>query len=181
MTMYSPARRGLIAMTGLLLALGHASLDAALSVPVGIVLEHNAYNQWGVRAGLSGDMLLANHPRLSLSYTTSRLEALAGNALKKDNILLTLGWHFRPGRLIDPFVDVDAGWTRFDLEDDVVFAQLPNTAAIADLRVGLECCLLDGWIRPWASAGYSVLWSSTVYPFVCALGIDVDVTKGVKK
>jgi hypothetical protein len=165
----------LLSLAGALDAMEH------LSIPAGIVVEHNFYNQFGLRAAVSDDRILSGRPRLALSYTTSRfLTMFGGNALNKDNFLFTAGWHFRPMRKIDPYVAIDAGFTRFDREDDVIFAKLKNTGGLLALRLGIESALWRGLIRPWADAGFSFIYSSTVYPLVFSLGLDFDIAGAIK-
>jgi hypothetical protein len=153
-----------------------------MSIPVGIVVEHNFYNQFGLKAAFSDDRILKGRPRAALSYTTSRLQTMFGsNALKKDNFLFTAGWHFRPLRLIDPYISIDAGFTRFNREDDIIFAKLKNTGGLLALRLGIESDIFKGLVRPWADAGFSFISSSTVFPLVFSLGLDFDIAKGIIK
>jgi len=152
--------------------------EANVSVPAGILMEHNFNNQWGLRAGFAHSRILKGHPRASLSWTSSRLSlAIGKNVLKKDNVLFGLGWHFLPKRLIDPYVRADAGFTRFDREDEEVFAKLDNVAPIVALALGAEGSIWKGIIRPWFDLGGSFLFSSTVYPFTFAFGLDFDIAR----
>jgi hypothetical protein len=152
------------------------------SIPIGLVVEHNFYNQVGLRISVADDRVLSGNPRVALLYTTSRFMPMFGsNALKKDNFLFVLGWHFRPVRWIDPYVCADAGFTRFDREDEVIFAKLKNTGTLLELKLGIESALVNGLVRPWADAGFSFISSSTVYPLVFSLGLDFDIAKGIFK
>jgi hypothetical protein len=156
-----------------------------LSVPVGLVFESNFYPQFGVRASVAHELLLKGHPRLTVSYTTSRLSAAAGrNVLKKDNILFNAGWYFRPGKLINPYAGIDAGFTRFDREDDALFALIDNRNGMVNVRAGLTSSLLGGRLRPSLDGGLAILslvgtGSSTVFPAFFCFGLDVDIAKVV--
>jgi hypothetical protein len=174
------------ALTIAIVVLLSGRTDAAgLSVPVGLVFENNFYHQFGVRASVAHDMLLGGHPRLSVSYTTSRLSAYAGrNVLKKDNVLFNAGWYFRPGRLIDPYAGIDAGFTRYNRENDELFALLDNRSGLLNVRAGLTSSLLGGRIRPTLDGGLAILSligsaSSTEFPLFFSIGVDFDIAKGV--
>ena len=152
----------------------------AWSLPVGVVFEHNFYPQFGLSASVAHDLLLKGHPRLSVTVTSSRLSALAGrNVLKKENVLFSAGWYFRPGRLIDPYAAVDGGFTRFDREDDALFAMLPNTAGLFNIRAGITSSLLGGRLRPSVDGSLALVSSSTVFPLFFSIAVAYDVAKGV--
>ena len=158
-----------------------AGTPSHMSIPLGIMMEHNFYNQPGIHISFSDDRILNTHPRLSFSYTTSRIGTLWKNTLAKDNYLLTAGWYFRPERVIEPFIRADFGFSHFNKEDDIIFKELDNNAMILAIKFGSEFCSLDKLIRPWFDVGYSILSSSTVWPFVFSIGIDYDISKGLFK
>ena len=106
------------------------------------------------------------------------------NGLKKDTFLLHAGWHFRPGKWIDPYCGIDAGFTRFNRENDDVFALLDNRAGLLNLRAGCTSALLGQRIRPSIDGGIAILplvstASSPVFPLFFSVGVDFDVAKGV--
>lgn len=176
----------LAALTIILIVLPSGRAHAAgLSIPAGLVYEHNFYHQFGVRASVAHERLLKGHPRLTVSYTTSRLSAHAGrNVLKKDNVLFSAGWYFRPGKLIDPYAGIDAGFTRYDREDDERFALLDNRSGMLNVRAGLTSSLLGGRVRPSIDGGVAVMSligsaSSTEFPLFFRIGVDFDIAKGV--
>lgn len=174
-----------VAFCAALFSVPGGAAATAFSIPVGLVFEHNFYNQFGARASVAHELLLKGHPRLTASYTTSRLSAFAGrNVLKKDNVLFTAGWYFRPGKLIDPYAGIDAGFTRYDREDDDLFALLDNRSGMLNVRAGITSSLLGGRIRPSIDGGLALLSlvgtaSSTVFPLFFSVGVDFDVAKGV--
>ena len=164
---------------GTLIFPGYSDITG-LSIPVGVVFEHNFYNQFGIRASVAHDWLLKGHPRLSVTLTTSRLSAAVGkNVLKKENVLFTAGWYFLPHRLIDPYAGIDFGFTRFNLENDYLFGRLDNSAALLNFRIGITSSLLGGRIRPSIDGGFALLSSSTVFPLFLTIGVDFDIIKGV--
>jgi hypothetical protein len=152
----------------------------SMSIPVGLKFENNYDFQVGLKAAFADKRILNEHPRLSLSYTTSRLAtAFGSNALEKDIYLLGLGWYFRPSRMIDPYIIVATGFTHYDREDDEMFALLDNNAGILSVDLGLELGIFGGLVRPWFEFGYSIFQSSTVYPIVFSFGLDYDIAKGL--
>ncbi len=164
----------------LLLALAVTSGATQWSVPVGIQFEHNFYNQIGLSASVAHERILNAHPRLSVSVTSSRLSALAGrNVLKQETVLFTAGWFFRPEKYIDPYAGIDVGFTRFDREDDVLFDLLPNTAGMFNIRAGITSSLFGGKVRPSIDGGIALITSSTVFPLFFSIGLSYDVAKGV--
>jgi len=182
-------RRLLMAATSYLLTSvtpGHASL-AGFSLPAGLVFEHNFYNEFGLHASIAHDLVLKGHPRLAFSYTTSRLSAktTAGrNGLKKDTFLFHAGWYFRPGKWIDPFCGIDAGFTRYNRENEEIFSLLDTRTGLLNVRAGCTSALLGKRIRPSIDGGVALLSlisaaSSPVFPLFFGIGIDFDIAKGV--
>jgi hypothetical protein len=166
----------------LLFSVGPVRALDHMSIPIGIFVEHNFYNQFGVSAGFSDDRILKGHPLMTLSYSTSRLSTMTGsNGLKKDNFLLNAGWHFRPLRWIDPYLGIETGWTHFDREEDQLFAKLDNTGFLLDARVGIESTIIRGLFHVRADMGYAVVTSSTVFPLLFCLGLEFDIAKGLLK
>lgn len=151
-----------------------------LNIPVGIQMQANSDFQWGLTAGVSSDLFLKGHPYAAVSYTTNRIEAAFSYAVKQDNYLFTLGWMFRPEKMLDPFINIDAGLAHFDYEFDA-FKSLKNNSPILDLRFGLEGAFLHKTIHPWCNFGISFIPSSTVYPLVMAVGVNYDISKGLLK
>jgi len=149
-----------------------------LNIPVGIQMQANSDLQWGLTAGLSSDLILKGHPYFTVSYTSNRIGARFPYEVKQDNYLFTLGWMFRPGKLIDPFINIDVGLAHFDSEFEE-FKLLKTNSPILDLRFGLEGALLRKAIHPWCNFGISFITSSTVYPLVMAAGVNYDISKGL--
>jgi hypothetical protein len=162
----------------------HSSITG-FSIPAGLLYEYNFYHQFGIRASIAHDLILKGHPRLAVSYTTSRLSALAGrNILIKDDVRFNASWYFRPEKWIDPYAGIDVGFTRFNRENDEIFSLLDNRAGLFNLRVGIASTLLGGRLRPSIDGGLSIasLISTSpapVFPLFFSIGVDFDVAKGV--
>jgi hypothetical protein len=121
--------------------------------------------------GMGVPGVVGGRMRLSASVSTTRLAtALGSHALVEDRV--QLGASLRAGRIgpVSPRVGVSAGYTRFDRDDDVVFGALANGAPILSLLLGVEAALTRT-VRLTASAGYSHLQASTVYPLVTKVGL----------
>jgi hypothetical protein len=112
----------------------------------GMHIEQNSSLQPGVEVGYSRPDLLGGHPRFTASYSTSRLSvAFGSNGLAKDRFLVGAGWYFRPERVLDPYVQLEIGYTRFDRDDPDLFALLDNSAGILSLLFGLEAHVGGGF------------------------------------
>ena len=159
---------------------GIKSNATELSLPVGVVFEHNFYNQFGLRASVAHNRILKGHPRITLMLTSSRLSAMAGkNVLKKENYLCNIGWFFRPNKLIDPFLSAEIGFTRYSIEYEELFGMLDNSAPLFNVRIGIASTLWKEKIRLSIDGGYCFVHSSIVLPLVWGIGIDFDIIKGV--
>jgi hypothetical protein len=157
-----------------------AAQDAAAQpvVLLGAFMERNYSTQPGLRVGLAPATGRRWQPRLSASWSTTRLTtALGSHALAEDRLQVGADWFFRQTRRISPAVGVSVGYTRFDRDDDEIFALLDNDAPIVTLLTGAETRLRNG-MRVNARIGYSHLQSSTVYPVVASLGMDYPLARG---
>lgn len=155
---------------------------ASNSVRVGPRVQKNAGVLTGFEVTYANEALLGGHPRFSLAFLTSRPRSVIGsNGLLEDRILLGAGWSFRPGKRIEPYLQLEVGYTRFDREDSELFALLDNDAMIGSLLVGIEARLFESRFSVVGDAGYSMLHSSTVYPFVTSLGIQYSLQPRTKR
>jgi hypothetical protein len=153
---------------------------SAPTLMLGFSLERNYSTQPGIQASFGGWRFGGGRPRLTLGYSTTRVEISRGaHALKEDRVQGGAAWHFRPGATLGTFAGLSLGYTRFDREDEDLFALLDNSAPIASLLVGLEARLMPG-TRVNGSVGYSALQSSTVYPFVASIGIHREIRGGAR-
>jgi hypothetical protein len=162
------------------MAQGGTAQDATTKTVVllGAFMERNYSTQPGLRVGLAPATGRRWQPRLSASWSTTRLTtALGSHALAEDRLQVGADWFFRQTRRISPAVGVSVGYTRFDRDDDEIFALLDNDAPIVTLLTGAETRLRNG-MRVNARIGYSHLQSSTVYPVVASLGMDYPLARG---
>jgi hypothetical protein len=174
----SPCYRMLVAALAPLLATAAPLVAQQSTLLVGVHVESNYSRQPGVQIGFSTPSLLGGGPRFTASASTTRLATASGsNALVEDRLQLSSAWYFRRQATLSPFVGIGAGYTRFDREDDEIFALLDNGAPLLSLLLGAEAHL-GSRLRLNTHAGYSGLQSSTVYPFVWSIGVNYPLRQG---
>jgi hypothetical protein len=145
---------------------------------IGTYLEKNYSTQPGVQVAYAAPGLLGGRTRVSAAYSTTRLAtALGSHALAEDRFQLGAAWHFLPAASASPYVGLNLGYTRFDRENDEIFALLDNGAPILSLLLGTELRVREP-LRLNAGIGYSAVQSSTVHPFVATLGLHYALERG---
>lgn len=148
---------------------------------VGGIVESNYSTQPGLQVSYASEAIAGGRPRFSFSYSTTRLStALGSNALTEDRFQLGAGWYFRRARRISPYLGLNVGYTRFNREDEELFALLDNSAPILTLLAGAEVTVHPS-LRANANVGYSHLQSSTVYPLVAGLGLHYRLNLGRRR
>lgn len=153
-----------------------------LSLAAGPMFEYNFYGQLGARITIADNNLLHGHPQAMLSYTTSRASWWNGPYdLVIDDILLCPSWHFKPGRLIDPFVGIDVGFLRFNKDNDAIFALLKNKFVRFNFRAGVHAALLEGRLQPSIDVGYVILENSATFPLFYSLAVCYQFVKGAPR
>jgi hypothetical protein len=179
-----PAQAWMVAALLFITVVGSASAQGADARPlvlVGGFVERNYSTQPGVRVGRAPPLDRRWQPRLTVSWSTTRLAtALGSNALEEDRLQVGADWYFRQARRLSPGVGLSLGYTRFDREDDDLFSLLDNDAPILTLLGGAETRLRSG-LRVNARLGYSHLQSSTVYPIVGTVGVDYPLSRGGRR
>ena len=167
-----PTQLAALVITIILLAPSKVLGQDVARFRIGAIAQKNAVLLPGFEVDYADPERFPRHLRFSAAYATSRLAVLFGsNGLVEDRFFFTSTWSFRPRRMVSPLAQVELGYTRFDREDEDIFALLDNDAFIASLLVGLEWQLLERRVSARADAGYSFLHSSTVYPFVASIGV----------
>ncbi len=154
-----------------------ASAQQAPVILVGAIVEKNYSTQPGVQLSYGSAALLGGRPRFSAAYSTTRLATVSGsNALTEDRVQAGAGWYFRPAGRLSPYMAANAGYARFDREDDELFELLDGGAMILSLLLGAEAKLLPS-LRANGNVGYSALQSSTVYPLVASIGLHYHLNR----
>jgi hypothetical protein len=132
-------------------------------------------NDWvsGPEIGYSNYSLASHSLQLKASYLTSRLEQVfRENILKQDYFLFSPVWHFGRNSFFDPTVQVDLGYTRYDVESEI-FEDLDNDTWIAAAQLGFALNLAKGEYGLFYHFGYNFITpeSSMVFPGVFGVGI----------
>jgi hypothetical protein len=117
-----------------------------------------------------------------ISYVTSRLgSAIGSNAIKQDNYLFSVGYHFRHKKQLQPFIRLNTGYFHADYEDDI-FNVLPNSAYLMSADAGL-CYEFKIPLTVSLSAGYNLNSGSgssgpgTLFPFYYQMSIFYTLFK----
>lgn len=109
-------------------------------IKAGIRIQKTQKLYWenGFTLDITSPKVVNNRLHLGLSYVTSRLgSAMGSNAIKQDNFLLSLGYHFRPERNLQPFTRINMGYFHADYESPI-FDDLANNAFIFSADAGLS-------------------------------------------
>lgn len=107
---------------------------------LGIKLQktHSLYWENGITARYSFENFKPDQFYIGFDYVTSRLgSAFASNAIKQDNLIGSIGWHFRKGKPFRIITKINFGILKADLEEDI-FSELPNSATLLSPEIGVS-------------------------------------------
>jgi hypothetical protein len=130
----------------------------------------------GPEFGYSNYHLAGHSLQLKFSYLTDRLEQVfRPNIIRQDYYLFTPQWHFRRSRFFDPVVQLDLGYSHYDIENEALFGDLENNTWIAAAQAGLALNLAQGRYGLFYHFGYNFITpqSSLVFPGVFGMGFWV--------
>jgi hypothetical protein len=126
----------------------------------------------GLEVGYSNYSLASHRLQLKAGYLTSRMEQVfRENIPKQDYLVFSPVWHFRRNAFIDPTVQMDVGYARYDREysfmDDV-----DNDTWIAAAQVGFALNLFQGEYGFFYHFGYNFITPDTglVFPGLFGVG-----------
>jgi hypothetical protein len=129
----------------------------------------------GPEVGYSNYYMASHKLVLKACYLTSRMEQVfRPNIIRQDYYLFTPQWHFRRGAFFDPVVQVDLGYSHYDIENEAIFGDvLDNNTLIAAAQAGLAVNLAQGRYGLFYHLGYNFITpqSSLVFPGVFGLGL----------
>jgi hypothetical protein len=96
------------------------------------------YWENGFAVDFASPKIADSRVHFGMSYVTTRLgSAMGSNAIKQDNFLLSLGYHFRHQKKLQPFTRLNMGYFHADYEF-AIFDVLPNTAFLFSIDAGLS-------------------------------------------
>jgi hypothetical protein len=145
----------------------------------------NLYYENGLELGYTHDLLWKRRIQFGLSYVTSRLgSAMGRNALKQDNYVLSTGLHFRPVKLVDPFVQINLGYFYYDTEIPE-FNFLDNHSMIFSFVSGVKFNIDPKLGGVYIDLGYNFITgkegegAGTLYPMFFNLGLVFNIYPGL--
>jgi len=127
----------------------------ALKGGIRIQKTQKLYWENGFAFDFASPKIASNRIHFGVSYVTSRIgSALGTNAIKQDNYLVSVAYHFRHQKQFQPFARLNAGYFHADYEE-VIFDVLPNKAFLLSLDAGLSYAF-NFPLTVSLSAGYNV-------------------------
>jgi len=146
----------------------------------------NLYYENGVAVDLSSDRFLNNKLHLGASFVSSRLgSALGSNALKQEEYLISAGFVFRNGKLINPILKINTGLFMLDTEFEI-FSDLPDKSVLLSAELGLGYDI-DGPFDLTTTVGYNLITGNgmsgpgTLYPVFLNLMVNYTLQGGYLK
>ena len=111
----------------------------------------------GPEIGYSNYALAGHSLQLRAAWLTTRMEQVfRPNILKYDLFQFSPTWHFRRNALFDPTFQADAGYIRYDIENEKIFHVLKNTAWLLSVQPGLNLNLGKGRYGLHYQVGYNL-------------------------
>ena len=144
----------------IILSLAFISLNGQnLNLGVKFQKTHSLYWENGISAQYSFKTFKPDQFYIGFDYVTSRLgSAFSSNAIKQDNIVASIAWHFRKNKPFRIITELNFGITKADLEEEI-FSDLPSSAKILAPEVG-------------------VAYNFKNYPVVANLGFGFNINVG---
>jgi hypothetical protein len=142
----------------------------------------NLYYENGLELGYTHDGLWKQRIQFQISYISSRFgSAMGSNALVQDYYQASTGLHFRPEKLFDPFLQINMGYFRYDVENKM-FDFLDNQSMIFSLVSGIKFNLIPRVGGVYADLGINLVQdANTLYPLFFNIGLVFNVFPGILK
>jgi len=119
---------------------------------------------------------------LGLSYTTSRLgSAINSNAIKQDNYLFNVSYHFRHTKSLHPMLRLNLGYFYADMENEI-FEVLDHTAFMVSIDAGIyyqfDFPLTIGFTAGYnLSSGNGTTGPGSLYPIYYQMSLFYTILK----
>lgn len=148
---------------------------------VGIRLQKtiNLYYENGLSIQYSSNKLAGERLYFGLSYISSRLgSAMASNAIRQDNFLLSGAYFLRPAKVLRPMFRASTGY--FSAPLDPIFDDLPQSSMLLSTEAGL-CIDPRNPLKITSSIGYNFITGDglkgpgTLYPAFIQTSLSWDV------
>jgi hypothetical protein len=111
--------------------------DKFLLTGIRLQKTHNLYYENGVTFDYTQQKYLNTKIYIGFSYVTSRLgTALNSNAIKQDNYLIQVGYHFRKDKIICPVLQLNTGYFYADYGSPI-FDVLPHSSMLLSFEPGI--------------------------------------------
>ena len=99
---------------------------------------HSLYWENGISAQYSFKSFKSDRFYVGFDFLTSRLgSAFSSNAIKQENYIASLAWHFRKDKPFRIITKLNVGLFRADLEEEI-FSELPSTTTLLSPEFGLS-------------------------------------------
>jgi hypothetical protein len=150
--------------------------DKSLLTGIRLQKTHNFYYENGVAIEYTQEKYLQNKIYLGFIYVTSKLgTAINSNAVKQDNYLIQIGYHFLKDKIICPTVQLNTGYFHADYGSPI-FDVLPHSSMLLSIEPGIFLNFKVS-VKAKLSAGYNLITGNgtsgpgTLYPlfFQCSI------------
>lgn len=109
-----------------------------LNLGVKFQKTHSLYWENGLSVQYSFKSFKPDQFYIGVDYVTSRLgSAISSNALKQDNMVASLAWHFRKNKSFRIITKLNLGIFKADLEEEI-FSELPSGTTIIAPELGVS-------------------------------------------
>jgi hypothetical protein len=99
---------------------------------------HSLYWENGISAQYSFKSFKSDQFYIGLEFLSSRLgSAFSSNAIKQDNFITSIAWHFRKNKSFRIITKLNVGLFKADLEEEI-FSELPNSTTLLSPEIGLS-------------------------------------------
>lgn len=154
----------------------------ALKGGIRIQKAQKLYWENGLTLDFASPKIAGSRIHLGASYATSRLgSAFRSNAIKQDNYLASIAFHFRHKRQFQPFARINGGYFHADYEY-AIFDVLPHESYLLSFDAGMSYqCTFP--LTVGASAGYNAITGDgasgpgTLYPVFYQLSLYYTILK----
>jgi len=157
------------------------SQNESLYTGVHFQKTHNFYYENGFSIEYTQQKYLKSKIYIGLIYCTSRLgSAINSFAIKQDNYLFQIGYHFRSNKIVCPVLQLNTGYFYADYGSPI-FSDIPHTSILLSVEPGIYINF-DYPVKSKVSFGYNFITGKgtsgpgTLFPlyFQCSLFYKIN-------